>query len=132
MADKLKLDLDNLAEGEAQERISHKLEKIAKNIMDTMTEPTKKRALTVQIEYVPNEQRTALETSVLVKSSLAPYRTFLEVEQPESDFVLRVNKEAKLALFEADGGFWKLEAVRLVKEYLSDNLKDFENVFVLA
>lgn len=63
---------------------------------------------------------------------LAPYRTFLEVEQPASNFVLRLNSNADLALFEADGGFWKLQAVRLIKEYLSDNLKDFKNVFVLA
>lgn len=63
---------------------------------------------------------------------LAPYRTFLEVEQPSSDFILRLNKEAKLALFEADGGFWKLEAVRLVREYLDESLKDIDNVFVLA
>lgn len=63
---------------------------------------------------------------------LAPYRTFLEVEQPESDFILRLDKNANLALFEADGGFWKLQAVRLVKNYLSENLKDIENVFVLA
>lgn len=64
--------------------------------------------------------------------TLAPYRTFLEVEQPASDFILRLDKNANLALFEADGGFWKLQAVRLVKEYLSENLKDIENVFVLA
>jgi hypothetical protein len=64
--------------------------------------------------------------------TLAPYRTFLEVEQPPSDFILRLNKEANFALFEADGGFWKLQAVRLVKEYLAENLEDFENVFVLA
>lgn len=63
---------------------------------------------------------------------LAPYRTFLEIEQPASDFILRLDKNANLALFEADGGFWKLQAVRLVKEYLAENLRDFENVVVLA
>lgn len=64
--------------------------------------------------------------------TLAPYRTFLEVEQPSSEFILRLNKNAQLALFEADGGFWKLQAVRVVKQYLSESLADFENVFVLA
>lgn len=63
---------------------------------------------------------------------LAPYRTFLEVTQPASNFILRLDKNANLALFEADGGFWKIQAVRLVKEYLSENLKDIENTFVLA
>lgn len=64
--------------------------------------------------------------------SLAPFRTFLEVEQPASDFVLRLNKDAELALFEADGGAWKLEAVNNVKEYLQKELKGIETVFVLA
>lgn len=63
---------------------------------------------------------------------LAPYRTFLEVKQPESDFMLRLNKNGNLALFEADGGFWKLQAVRAIKEYLAENLADIENVYVLA
>lgn len=64
--------------------------------------------------------------------TLAPYRTFLEVEQPASDFVLRLNKEAELALFEADGGAWKLNAVNNIKEYLQKELKEIKNVFVLA
>lgn len=64
--------------------------------------------------------------------TLAPYRTFLEVEQPASDFILRLDKNANLALFEADGGFWKLQAVRLVKEYLAESLADITNVYVLA
>lgn len=63
---------------------------------------------------------------------LTPYRTFLEVKQPSSDFILRLNGDAKLALFEADGGFWKIEAVRLVQEYLTKALGDFDSVFVLA
>lgn len=63
---------------------------------------------------------------------LTPYRTFLEVKQPSSDFILRLNGDAKLALFEADGGFWKIEAVRLVQEYLTEALDEFDSVFVLA
>lgn len=54
---------------------------------------------------------------------LRPYRTFREVEQPASLFVLRA-KPAKegdkpqLALFEADGGMWKLEAITNVATFL--------------
>ena len=36
--------------------------------------------------------------------NLAPYRTFLEVEQPEGEFLLRLQNGPKAALFEADGG----------------------------
>ena len=55
---------------------------------------------------------------------LQPYRTFLEVEQPVSDFLLRVSKEGKPTLFEADGGAWKLEAKRSIAAYLAEKLAD--------
>lgn len=59
--------------------------------------------------------------------TLKPYRTFSEVAQPESPFVLRLRgggngESPKCALFEADGGRWKLAAVSNVKSYLSDLL----------
>lgn len=51
---------------------------------------------------------------------LAPYRTFREIDQPASDFIFRVRRPDReggipeLALFEADGGAWKLEATDLI------------------
>lgn len=55
---------------------------------------------------------------------LQPYRTFLEVEQPASDFLLRLDKEGRPALYEADGGAWKLEAKRNIAAYLGEKLAD--------
>ena len=55
---------------------------------------------------------------------LQPYRTFLEVEQPASDFLLRLDKEGRPALYEADGGAWKLEAKRNIAAYLGKQLAD--------
>ena len=55
---------------------------------------------------------------------LQPYRTFLEVEQPASDFLLRFDKEGRPALYEADGGAWKLEAKRNIAAYLGEQLAD--------
>lgn len=60
---------------------------------------------------------------------LAPRRTFPEVEQPESPFVLRVKQSREglmpeIALFEADGGLWKLKAIQNIKKYLKDSLKE--------
>lgn len=54
--------------------------------------------------------------------SLRPYRTFLEVEQPESMFVFRMKEERgmRCALFEADGGAWKYHAVQNIRNYLED------------
>lgn len=49
---------------------------------------------------------------------LRPYRTFPEVDQPKSKFLLRIAKDGKLALFEADGGMWRVEAAKTVAEYI--------------
>ena len=43
---------------------------------------------------------------------LRPYRTFAEVEQPASQFVFRIDKNAEMALFSADGGKWHLNAIK--------------------
>ena len=48
----------------------------------------------------------------------------MEVEQPESEYLLRVDENGRIGLFEADGGVWKLEAKRNVKEYLAVELDD--------
>ena len=48
---------------------------------------------------------------------LAPYRTFIEVEQPESEFLLRLQNGPRAALFEADGGAWKMAARANIKAY---------------
>lgn len=60
---------------------------------------------------------------------LAPFRTFREVTQPLSPFVLRMKQGRDgglptVALFEADGGKWKLDAIAFIKEYLSKSLTD--------
>lgn len=58
--------------------------------------------------------------------SLAPYRTFIEIEQPESEFVFRMrqgNRGPECALFEADGGAWKLKAIESIKTYLLEHLE---------
>jgi len=62
---------------------------------------------------------------------LMPMRTFVEVEQPESNFTLRVDENARAALFEADGGAWKNLAVARIKDYLRSNLAGC-NVAVIA
>lgn len=52
---------------------------------------------------------------------LRPYRTFQEVEQPESQFLIRVS-ERGIKFVEADGGMWKLTARQTVKAYLEEKL----------
>lgn len=75
------------------------------------------------------------ETTVRNPVMLAPHRTFHEVEQPSSPFVLRFKKEdgcpPGVALFEADGGAWKIDAIVTVGEWLKRQLEGL-NVVVIA
>ena len=54
--------------------------------------------------------------------SLRPYRTFQEVDQPASEFLIRIN-ERNITFIEADGGMWKLSARNTVKKYLEHALE---------
>lgn len=66
---------------------------------------------------------------------VAPFRTFTEVDQPESEFLFRVRDmggEVGAALYEADGGAWKKAAMENIKEYLEKALKGVNDVTVIA
>lgn len=69
----------------------------------------------------------ALKNNKVVKPivKLKPFRTFTEVEQPESEFLLRLSDGGNVALFEADGGTWKLEARHRIAEYIKTMLAEF-------
>jgi len=64
--------------------------------------------------------------------TLRPYRTFSEVEQPASLFVFRIDKQANMALFEADGKHWVADAVGNIAAYLKEQLADQKHITVLA
>jgi hypothetical protein len=55
---------------------------------------------------------------------LKPHRTFVDIEQPESQFIFRMQKGPTAALFEADGGAWRLNAIHTIAKQLSEDLKD--------
>ncbi|NQX67956.1 hypothetical protein HQN90_17685 [Paenibacillus alba] len=66
---------------------------------------------------------------------LKPFRTFVEVTQPESAFVFRMQNGPRAALFEADGGAWKLQAILEIKRYLEHELRteiDNGRVIIIA
>jgi hypothetical protein len=82
-------------------------------------------------------QSVAVRTSVASVEQVAipnpvmlqPYRTFQEVEQPESEFIFRMKRggEGQLpacGVFEADAGAWKLKAVENIRDWLSQRIKD--------
>lgn len=62
-------------------------------------------------------QKAAVDVKPRV--SLAPFRTFPEVQQPSSDFIFRARCEKdgipELMLVEADGGAWKVAAIATLK-----------------
>lgn len=67
--------------------------------------------------------------------TLKPFRTFHEIDQPEIAFVFRMKNSqngVSCALFEADGGVWKFNAVHGIAQYLKKELYDVENVAVLS
>lgn len=66
--------------------------------------------------------------------NLKPFRTFVEVDQPESAFVFRMrqNNGVECAIFEADGGAWKNEAMRNIKKYLGFALEDLLQFTVIS
>lgn len=66
--------------------------------------------------------------------NLMPYRTFLEVKQPASDFIFRMKSSCgvQCAIFEADGGAWQNEAMRNIKEYLEAELADLPQFIVIS
>lgn len=72
---------------------------------------------------VTTQKGVALQTNAQIRPiiTLKPYRTFQEVEQPESIFLIRVNDRG-ISFTEADGGMWKLAARETIKVFLEKRL----------
>lgn len=87
-------------------------------------------------------QKATIKTGIASKGEvlipnpvkLKPYRTFLEVEQPESEFIFRMRegRGIECAIYEADGGAWKIEAMQNIKNYLEEHLKNDPRFTVIA
>lgn len=63
--------------------------------------------------------------------TLKPYRTFLEVDQPESKCILRLKemeKELNCSLHIADGGMWKLEAINNISVWLEKEVGELVKI----
>lgn len=72
---------------------------------------------------------TSYSVPDLVK--LTPKNTYYDIEQVESYYLLRVNKNMGVALFRADGGYWKFEAQKRIVNYLENSLVfELENSLV--
>lgn len=57
---------------------------------------------------------------------LRPYRTFTEVEQPESSFIFRCSQSSgkmQFMLCEADGGAWRGEAMKNIQAFMEKSVQ---------
>jgi hypothetical protein len=65
---------------------------------------------------------------------LVAYRSFVEVEQPVSQYIFRMQDRngIQCALYEADGGAWKIEAMHRIKEYLESALEGQNGYIVIS
>lgn len=64
--------------------------------------------------------------TVKPRVTLKPFRTFLEVDQPEGDYIFRVKFDERAgntcALFEADAGRWKITAMDTIAAWLRQQI----------
>jgi len=97
----------------------------------------------VQVENGVNIEDNGMAMKVVVKSGISsasietvtrqtdyelrPYRIFPECTQPKSPFFLRLTQkgdEALVSLHETDGGKWKNEASRIIRDYIVFEISD--------
>ena len=74
-------------------------------------------------QTVVAKQGVSLVGSETVKPRLLLQPTFREVPQPQSEFILRLDENGRVGLFEADGGIWKMEAKDNIKNYFLQALE---------
>lgn len=95
----------------------------------------KTEAITTHIDDGVTQRVTAMtgvarvaEVDVPNPVSLKPFRTFAEIEQPESLYVFRLQgaKEGKpqAALFNVEDNRWQLEAIEGIKAWLAERIPD--------
>ncbi len=92
-------------------------------INDKESVKTNDNGVTQTVEVKKGVALSATE-KINPRVSLRPFRTFFEVEQPESEFLLRVSDGGRVGLFEADGGMWKQAAKKSIADYLRQGLSE--------
>jgi hypothetical protein len=72
----MEFTLENLGNGAVQEQFDHVLRQVLENIEDPNTDWKAKRAITVLVEFLPEEERGQGKMVVSVKPTLAPMKPF--------------------------------------------------------
>jgi hypothetical protein len=107
-------------------------------VQDAMTAQVLRVVGSIQTESVQTSTDDGVSQTVTARSGIAklvsmevpnpvvlrPFRTFPEIEQPASNFVLRMERRdgklPRVALFETSDNQWKVEAVKKIGTYLRD------------
>lgn len=96
---------------------------IVSNIVEDTGAEIKDNGLAQQVTVKKGVASIGYET-IPGRVTLKPFRTFAEIAQPESEFILRLREGAQVGLFEADGGAWELNAIHSIAEHLETELKE--------
>lgn len=118
----------------AQDDVTAKLLSIVGNIKDEKVATVGDDGISQQVTArvgIARVENISLPNPI----TLTPYRTFLDSDQPSSRFIFRMRSgaaeiPATCALFEADGGRWKLDAIDNIKAWLKSNINN--DISVLA
>lgn len=105
--------------------ISHLKEDAGKETYDNglaQTVIVKSGVATLSNEEIPNP------------AMLAPFRTFIEIEQPRSYYVCRLHDGGDVSLNDASGGEWRIQAIESIKRWFENNLTEeqLENTYIIA
>ena len=68
----IEIILSKLSEGAVQQKLDGELEKVFNNIHDLNTEAKKKRAITITLEFMPDEKRQVVNLTTKFSTKLAP------------------------------------------------------------
>ena len=100
---------------------------IVGNLKDSNTTKFKDDGVTQEVTVKAGITRVE-ETEIPNPIVLQPWRTFLEIVQPESLFVFRLKAgpagSPVCALFEADGGAWRLKAIERIRDWIKKMAPD--------
>lgn len=104
--------------------------KIARNLTEEQSAQTADDGVSQRVTHKSGVKE--IDSAVFRNPAfLCPLRTFPEIAQPSSPFVIRFKEGHLAAIFESDGGAWKNEAVKRIGAWLRERLAD-TNVVVIA
>ena len=102
-----------------------KVIKAVSSVTGTLVKQADDDGVAQKVTVENSVSRRPEETTLDPMVALQPFRTFTEVTQPESLFLLRMKshpeKLPEVALFPADGGAWKNVAILAIADFLREN-----------